>query len=58
MHRINDEVLYMVSDSLYKRIIFGVFLWFLVNKIAKRRYLNEGAKDTHDVSFRDNTAHM
>ena len=56
LHRINNEALYMISNSLYKRIIFGAFLWFFINKMAKRKYLNNGAKDSHDVSFRDNTA--
>ena len=56
MHRINNEALYMISDSLYKRIIAGIFLWFFINKIAKRSLLNNGAKDSHEVSFRDNTA--
>ena len=48
----------MISNSLYKRVIFGVLLWFFINKMAKNRLLNNGAKDSHDVSFRDTTAHM
>ena len=58
LHRINNEALYMISNSMYKRIIFGVLLWFFINKMAKKRLLNNGAKDSHDVSFRDTTAHM
>ena len=46
----------MISSSLYKRIIAGVFIWFFINKIAKRKYLNNGAKDSHEISYRDNTA--
>ena len=56
MHRLNNEAIYLVQDALWKRIIVGVFLWFLVNKIAKKRFLNNGAKDSHDGSFRDTTA--
>ena len=56
IHRINNEAIYMTSTALYKRIILGVFLWFVVNKMAKGKFLNNGAKDSHEVSFRDNTA--
>ena len=56
MHRINNEAIYMTSNALYKRIILGVFLWFVVNKLAKGKYLNNGAKDSHEVSWRDNTS--
>ena len=56
IHRINNEALYMIQNSLYKRILFGIFIWFFINKMAKRKYLNNGAKDSHEVSFRDNTA--
>ena len=56
LHRINNEALYMVSNAMWKRIIIGIGLYFFLNKIAKRKYLNNGAKDSHDVSFRDNTA--
>mmetsp|Transcript_17480 Transcript_17480/g.22136 ORF Transcript_17480/g.22136 Transcript_17480/m.22136 type:complete len:139 (-) Transcript_17480:141-557(-) len=58
LHRINNEALYQINNALYKRIIAGIFLWFLVNKMAKQRFLNNGAKDSHEVSFRDTTAHM
>ena len=56
MHRINNEALYMLSSAMYKRIIFGVFLWFFINKINKKKWLNNGSKDSHEVSWRDNTA--
>ena len=56
LHRINNEALYRISNALYKRIFAGIFLFFFINKFAKKRYLNNGAKDSHDVSFRDNTA--
>ena len=56
MHRINNEALYMISNSLYKRVIFGTILFFTISKLAKKQYLNDRSKDSHDVSFRDNTA--
>ena len=56
MHRINNEALYMISNSLYKRIIAGAFLFLFIKKFAKQRYLNNGAKDSHDISWRDSTA--
>ena len=56
VHRINNEAIYMTSNALYKRILLGVFLWFFINKVAKGKYLNNGAKDSHEISFRDNTA--
>ena len=43
---------------MYKRIFAAIFLYFLVNKIAKRKLLNEGAKDSHDPNWRDITAHL
>ena len=58
LHRINNEANYLISTALYKRVIFGIFLWFLINKVAKGKYLNNGSKDSHEVSFRDNTAHL
>ena len=58
LHRINNEALYMLSNAMYKRIIIGVFLYFIINKLAKKRFLNNGSKDSHEVSWRDNTATM
>ena len=56
MHRINNEALFLIQDALWKRVIVGTLLYFFICKMAKNRYLNNGAKDSHDVSFRDNTA--
>ena len=58
LHRINSEMWYYVSDAMWKRIIAGVFLWFFITKIAKKRFMNNGAKDSHDFGWRDVTAHM
>ncbi len=58
LHRINNEALYLISNSLYKRVIFGTLMFFVISKLAKRKYLNDRSKDSHDVSFRDNTATM
>lgn len=56
MHRIQNEFLYMQSNTLGKRIIAGIILWFVVNKLAKKKFLNNGSKDSHDPCFRDTTA--
>ena len=56
LHRINNEALYLIQNSMWKRVMIGVFLWFFVNKLAKSKYVRHGAKDTHDASFRDVTA--
>ena len=48
---------YQVGQGLWKRIIAMVFMWFFFTKIAKKRYMNNGAKDSHDISLRDTTAH-
>ena len=58
LHRINNEALYLIQSSLWKRIILGFFLFMLVNKPLKNKYMNNGSKDSHEVSFRDNTAHL
>ena len=58
LHRINNEALYLVSSALWKRVMLGFVLFMLINKVGKHRYLNNGAKDSHEISFRDNTAHM
>ena len=46
LHRLNCEMWYNYGQSLYKRIIVGVFLYFFVTKIARRKYMNQGNKDT------------
>ena len=56
IHRINTEANYLIADAIWKRILIGAGLWFVINKFAKAKYLNNGAKDSHDISFRDNTA--
>ena len=56
LHRINHEAIYRISNALYKRVIFGIFAYFLINKLAKGKYLNNGSKDSHEISWRDNTA--
>ena len=58
LHRINNEALYMLSSALWKRVMLGFVLFMFINKFAKHKYLNNGAKDSHEVSFRDNTAHL
>lgn len=58
LHRLNNEMWYMVSQVLWRRVVILTILWFLVNKIFKRRLLNQGQWDSHDASYRDTTAHM
>ena len=58
IHRINAEMWHYVHDALWKRIIAGIFLWFFVKKIARKRYHNNGPKDSHETYLRDVAAHM
>ena len=58
LHRINNEANYLISNSLYKRILIGIFLFMFINKIGKHRFLNNGSKDSHDTYWRDVTAHL
>ena len=58
IHRLNNEMWYVVSQAMWKRIILAMFLWFGIAKFGKRRYLNQGMFDSHDASYRDTTAHM
>ena len=58
IHRINTEMWYYVSDAMWKRIIAGIFLYFFITKVAKHKFMNNGAKDSHDASWRDVSAHM
>ena len=38
IHRLNAEMWYGVSQSIYKRIFVLIAFYFFVNKIAKERY--------------------
>ena len=58
IHRLNSEMWYLVSESIWKRIIAGVFLYFICNKLWKHKFMNRGKKDSHDASFRDTVGHM
>jgi hypothetical protein len=57
LHRLNNEMWYNVSESIWKRLLVMVALWFFFTKIAKRKYMNQGMFDSHDASLRDTTAH-
>ena len=58
VHRINGELDYRIANALYYRVIAGIMLLFFIRKIGKNRYLNNGAKDSHDIDLKDNTATM
>jgi len=49
---------YYVSQAMWKRILGAMALWFLVNKIKKDKYMNNGPKDSHDGSLSDVSAMM
>jgi hypothetical protein len=48
---------YQVSQALWKRLFAAVVMWFFFTKIAKHKFMNNGAKDSHDSSLRDTTGH-
>jgi len=58
IHRLNNEMWYNISEALWRRIIFLIGAWFLLNKVFKDRFMNRGQIDTHEAHFRENTAHM
>ncbi|CDW82525.1 UNKNOWN [Stylonychia lemnae] len=58
IHLLNQEMWYMVTSAMWKRIIVLAVAWILVTRIFKKKYMNQGMFDTHDTSLRDTTAHM
>lgn len=46
IHRLNNEMWYLVSQSLYKRVLAMIVLWFFVTRVAKKRYMNQGMFDS------------
>jgi len=35
-----------------------IFLYFFITKIAKKKYMKNGAKDSHEANYRESPAHM
>eukprot|EP00352_Strombidinopsis_acuminata_P006656 CAMPEP_0176356044 /NCGR_PEP_ID=MMETSP0126-20121128/13735_1 /TAXON_ID=141414 ORGANISM="Strombidinopsis acuminatum, Strain SPMC142" /NCGR_SAMPLE_ID=MMETSP0126 /ASSEMBLY_ACC=CAM_ASM_000229 /LENGTH=94 /DNA_ID=CAMNT_0017708969 /DNA_START=121 /DNA_END=405 /DNA_ORIENTATION=- len=58
IHRLNAEMNYGISDAIGKRILAMIAFWFFVQKIAHKKYMNQGNFDSHDASWRDTPAHM
>ena len=46
IHLLNNEMWYMVSTALWKRILVMIGLWFFVTRVAKARYMNQGMFDS------------
>ena len=46
IHMLNNEMWYMVNRAMWKRLMVLIVLWFYVNRVAKHKWLNEGAKDS------------
>ena len=57
-HRLNGEMWYMIHQSMWKRTIILVVLFFVMNKLMRKRIMDNGEKDTHDMSWRDMHSHM
>jgi hypothetical protein len=58
IHRLNNEMWYQVGNAMWKRIIALIFLYFFFTKIAKKRFMNNGSKDSHEANYREAPAHM
>jgi hypothetical protein len=58
IHRLNAECWYLVSNALWKRILFCTFLWFVFNKTNKNKFMNTGARDSHEANYRETPSHM
>jgi hypothetical protein len=46
IHLLNNEMWYMVSSAIWKRILVMIALWIFVTRVAKKRYMNQGTFDT------------
>ncbi len=46
LHGLNNEMWYMVSNALAKRILLLLVGWVVLTRFAKGRYLNHGQKDS------------
>jgi hypothetical protein len=57
-HKLNNEMWYYVQQAYWKRFIAAIVLWFMINKVFKKKFLNHGAKDSHETSYRDAPAHI
>ena len=49
IHQLNNEMWYMVSNALWKRVFALFFIWFALNRLGKKRFLNQGNFDSHDA---------
>ena len=58
IHLLNNEMWYLVSTALWKRILVMIGLWFFVTRVAKKRFMNQGMFDSHDAQYRETPAHM
>ena len=58
IHRLNAEMWYQISQATWRRVLGMIFFYFLMTKILKKRYMNKGADDSHDTSYRDTTGLM
>lgn len=58
IHHLNAEMWYQVSHAMWKRILFFTFVWFVLNKTSKNRFMNSGARDSHEANYRETPAHM
>lgn len=58
IHRLNNEMWYLVSNALWKRLMALIAVFFITAKLMRGRFFDNGEKDSHDMSWRDVTSHM
>lgn len=58
MHRLNGEMWYLISDSMWKRTLLLVAMFVITNRLMRHHFMNNGEKDSHDMSWRDMHSHM
>jgi hypothetical protein len=46
IHQLNNEMWYMVSSAMWKRLLVMIALWFFVTRVAKKKYMRHGMDDT------------
>ena len=58
VHRINQEMWYMVSEALWRRIILFIAAFFLTTRIFRKTFIKKYNNDSHDAHWRDTVSHL
>lgn len=53
IHHINNEMNYRIYRRAWKALVVLPFVWILVNKVYKKKFLDYGNQDTAEMSWRN-----